>query len=87
VSTDPHAAMTCPNCGGECWRDSADVGVGVMYGPWGCPCGWSEDHRFDVTGGPKTENGYAVDQWGGLTPRATCTEAASAQPPSLLPDP
>lgn len=61
--------MTCPKCGAEdCYRDSADVGVGVMYGPHGCPCGWSEDPRFDVTQGPKTEQGYRVDQWGGLTP-------------------
>lgn len=61
-------AMVCPSCGESCLRDEADVGVGVIYGPWGCPCGWSESERFDVTTGPKFENGHRVDQWGGLTP-------------------
>lgn len=34
----------CPECGSEhCSRDEADVGVGVIYGPWRCgDCGWSE---------------------------------------------
>lgn len=33
----------CPQCGGELERDEADVGVGVMYGPAGCPaCFWVE---------------------------------------------
>jgi hypothetical protein len=36
--------MTCPKCGAECGREEADVGVGIMYGPWGCGnCGWRED--------------------------------------------
>lgn len=61
--------MICPNCGSECWRDSADVGVGVIYGPWGCSCGWSEDERYNLLAGPKTtELGGAIDQWGGITP-------------------
>jgi hypothetical protein len=60
--------MICPRCGAACWRDEVDVGVGVMYGPWGCPCGWSENVRYDVTAGPKVEGGYRVDQRGGLTP-------------------
>lgn len=64
--------MICPKCGAEdCRRDSADVGVGVMYGPYGCPCGWSQDPRFDIAEGPKFEEGYRVDQWGGLTPTVT----------------
>ncbi len=44
----------CPHCG-ECalYRDDADVGVGIMYGPWGCSvCGWSADFRFDSSKGP-----------------------------------
>ncbi len=42
----------CPNCGEEgLYRDDADVGVGIIYGPWGCPCGWSADPRFDSTQG------------------------------------
>jgi hypothetical protein len=61
--------MTCPRCGADdCWRDEVDVGIGVMHGPYGCPCGWSEDERYDITGGPKLEGTYRVDQWGGLTP-------------------
>lgn len=60
--------MTCPRCGTECWRDEVDVGVGVMYGPWGCPCGWSESAEYDVSGGHKMQGRHRVDQWGGLTP-------------------
>lgn len=61
--------MNCPNCGQPCGRDEADVGVGIIYGPWGCPCGWSESERFNVSDGPKCENGYRVDSRGGLTPQ------------------
>ena len=62
--------MNCPRCGAPAWRDEADVGVGVMYGPYGCPCGWSESPEYDLseTGPRLTESGYEVDQWGGLTP-------------------
>lgn len=60
----------CPKCGTECWRESADVGVGVIYGPWGCPqCGWSDAEEFDISDGPKTtEHGGRIDQFGGVTP-------------------
>ena len=35
--------MKCKKCGAECIRDEVDIGVGVQYGPWGCPeCGWSQ---------------------------------------------
>lgn len=35
--------MRCPRCGGPCDRDEADVGIGVIGGPWGCPaCHWIE---------------------------------------------
>ena len=61
--------FACPKCGSECWRDSAGIGVGVIYGPYGCPCGWSESTEYDVSDGPKlTAEGYEVDQWGGATP-------------------
>lgn len=62
--------MDCPKCKGDCWQDSVDVGVGTIYGPWGCPdCGWSENEEYDISAGPKTtEEGYRVDQYGGLTP-------------------
>lgn len=39
--------VICKNCGQEAWRESCDVGVGVIYGPYGCPCGWSEDERYN----------------------------------------
>jgi hypothetical protein len=60
----------CPECKAECWRESCDVGVGVITGPWGCPeCGWSEDDRYDLRNGPKkTDAGYTLDQFGGATP-------------------
>ena len=32
----------CPQCGGPLERDEADVGIGVIYGPAGCPaCHWT----------------------------------------------
>lgn len=44
----------CPNCGDDSLdRESVDVGVGFIYGPWGCySCGWSSDARFDRSQGP-----------------------------------
>lgn len=64
----------CPKCGEGCSRDEADVGVGVIYGPWGCPgCGWSSDPAYDRSDGktpPAAADhpGYYVDQFGGATP-------------------
>jgi hypothetical protein len=55
----------CPKCGGDCWRDSADVGVGIIYGPWGCPCGWSELPEFDLSTAPHPR----TDQYGGFHPK------------------
>ncbi len=61
--------MACPNCGEDTYQDSADVGVGVIYGPHGCPCGWSESEEYNILNGPKkTPEGYTIDQWGGATP-------------------
>ena len=64
--------QNCPHCGEECCRDEVDVGVGILYGPWGCPgCGWSSDPRYDHREG-KTAPEQAlhpewyVDQWGGM---------------------
>jgi hypothetical protein len=42
----------CPKCGEDCWRKDVDVGVGVIYGPWGCSCGWSQDREYDSSEGP-----------------------------------
>lgn len=62
--------MNCPKCGAECGRDEADVGIGIMHGPWGCgACGWSEDDSFDLSAGQweRRDNGV-IDQLGGFTP-------------------
>jgi hypothetical protein len=58
-------------CGDECFRDSVDVGVGWVHGPYGCPgCGWSEDSEYDLSEGkdPVDERGGAIDQYGGYHP-------------------
>ena len=65
--------MNCPKCECECFRDSVDVEVGVIYGPYGCPeCGWSESPEYDRSEGlspaQKKYPKYYVDQWGGMTP-------------------
>jgi hypothetical protein len=42
----------CPKCGGYCYRESVDIGVGVIHGPYGCiNCGWSEDSYYDSSDG------------------------------------
>jgi predicted nucleic-acid-binding Zn-ribbon protein len=62
--------FTCPKCGGDCSRDDADIGIGIIYGPWGCGnCGWSENPEYDISEGQKTtEAGGVIDQFGGITP-------------------
>jgi len=59
--------MKCPKCGYECERESVDVGVGIINGPYGCPnCGWSEDPKYDLSEGQSRErNGGIIDQYGG----------------------
>lgn len=60
--------MKCENCGEEAERESVDVGVGVIHGPWGCyACGWSEDPKYDCRGGSERPGGF-VDPLGGFTP-------------------
>jgi len=62
--------MDCPKCGYDCYRDEVDVGVGIMYGPYGCMCGWSEDPRYDSSEGESDEQkkhpDYIVDSCGGM---------------------
>jgi hypothetical protein len=62
--------MNCPKCGEECDRDEVDVGVGVIYGPYGCGCGWSEDPNYDYSEGPSPQQlehpDFYVDSKGGL---------------------
>lgn len=65
--------MNCPKCGEECERDSVDVGVGVIYGPYGCICGWSEDSRYDASAGESPAQAempeWLVDSRGGVIRR------------------
>lgn len=61
----------CPNCKEDyLWRESCDVGVGIIYGPYGCPsCGYSEDEAYNLSSGPKLSDcGSPVDQFGGIFP-------------------
>lgn len=63
--------MKCPKCGGDCYRDEVDIGVGIECGPYGCPsCGWSEYDEYDLSDGrdPVDEKGVAIDQYGGYHP-------------------
>jgi hypothetical protein len=69
----------CEKCGEECYRDEVDVGVGVIYGPWGCPCcGWSEDSRYDRSDGPSEAQeehpDHYVDSQGGMIPLVRLAE-------------
>lgn len=59
--------MKCLKCKEECYRESVDVGVGIIHGPYGCPsCGWSEDSEYDLSDGKDAidEKGGVTDQWG-----------------------
>lgn len=70
MPTDHNDSKTCPNCGEEAWRESADVGVGVIYGPWGCPCGWSESDEYNQltgSGGLQPDGSY-IDPQGMVYP-------------------
>lgn len=62
----PVGPPSCPNCGEETWRDSADVGVGVIFGPYGCSCGWSEWDEYNqlLGNGGRQANGGYTDPYG-----------------------
>lgn len=72
--------MSCPGCGHvDCLeRDSVDVGVGVIHGPYGCAnCGWSESEEYDIRDkDPVDEKGGAIDQYGGYHPPGSPTALA-----------
>ena len=57
----------CPHCGEPCDRDSVDVGIGVIHGPWGCAnCGWSSSPEYDCRDGIRRDGDDRVfDQYGG----------------------
>lgn len=58
--------MDCPKCGSACGREEAHNGVGLVCGPYGCICGWSEWPEYDLSDGqsPRYEDGI-FDQYGG----------------------
>lgn len=66
------AEMVCPKCGTLTDQESVDIGVGIIYGPHGCPnCGWSEDSEYDLSTPDKTgigEDGSFTDQYGVVYP-------------------
>lgn len=60
----------CPRCGQTgLHRESVDCGFGLIFGPYGCPCGWSEDPGYDMlfNGGEQPDGSYA-DVYGMVTP-------------------
>lgn len=59
--------MNCPLCDSECGRDEVHNGVCMLYGPWGCNCGWSEDSRYNLHLIKQPVNG-TIDSRGGFTP-------------------
>lgn len=55
--------MNCPKCNEDCCRDEVDVGVGVIYGPYGCGyCGWSEAPEYDSSEG-KSKASIENPEW------------------------
>lgn len=56
----------CPHCAESCDRESCDIGVGRIYGPWGCSnCGWSEYPEYDSRAGVRADGDDRVfDQFG-----------------------
>lgn len=64
--------MICPKCGTQCYRDDANNGLAILYGPWGCPtCRWSEFPEYDLSNGqPATHNSGWIDQYGGWRPNS-----------------
>ena len=64
--------MQCPKCNDTCKQESVDIGVGVIYGPWGCPsCAWCQDSTYDLSEdqSPIRSDGVVFDQYGCLYPR------------------
>lgn len=56
--------MDCPKCGEtDLYRDEVDVEVGIIYGPYGCICGWSESPEYDRSEGPSPQQLKLGDEW------------------------
>lgn len=70
--------MQCPKCQEDCHQESVDVGVGTIYGPWGCICGWSEWPEYDSSNGPSPASlehpDYYVDSCGGMQRKSAIAE-------------
>jgi len=39
---EPTIYCECPNCKGQAYSEGVNVGVGYMYPPFHCDCGWSD---------------------------------------------
>lgn len=71
--------IKCGNCGEDTIQDSVDIGIGIIYGPRGCPvCGWSEDPEYDLSKGQSNirPDGSVFDPYGRVWP-AGSVEAKS----------
>ena len=71
--------VSCPYCGDVLYRESADVGVGVIYGPYGCPtCAYSEYEQYDNRDGKSPKNlenpEWYTDQFGGAIRKSAMKE-------------
>jgi hypothetical protein len=60
---------SCPECNEDLDRIEVDIGVGIEYGPYGCPsCGWSADTVYNRLAGTnlatQADPKRWVDQWG-----------------------
>lgn len=74
-----HSNEPCPKCGGETHQESANIGVGVIFGPRGCiECAWSEDTEYDLSDGrcPIDDKGGVFDQFGMYHPPGSTVAAA-----------
>jgi hypothetical protein len=83
-------AMNCPNCNDQCVRDEVDVGVGVITGPWGCGCGWSESAGYNAltgTGGWQADGSYHDPQGGHWPKDNPVVKLMRAAEDAALPEP
>lgn len=75
--------MNCAKCNEPCDQESVDIGVGIIYGPWGCSwCGWSSDSDYDRSSGSAPADdlrpGWYSDQFGSLHSKARLAEDIKA---------
>lgn len=81
----------CSLCNKPCQRESVDVGVGIIHGPYGCAeCGWSEDPFYDRSSGtsPAQEQAgksYFVNQYG-VIQKVACNDCSRFINPCKAPN-